>query len=75
MLREFALIYGNDWFVVPLPVNVGSLCRITALVITDTFGVTQTITHYAATADGGRWRMFAVSGDTAASGSVLRVRA
>jgi len=64
MLREFALIYGNDWFVVPLPVTVGAVARVTALVVTDTFGITQTIPHYAATPDGGRWRMFAISGDT-----------
>ena len=64
MLREFALIYGNDWFIVPVPVTVGSVARITSLVVTDTFGVAQTIPHYAATADGGRWRMFAVSGDS-----------
>jgi hypothetical protein len=63
MLREFALIYGNDWFVVPIAVRVGSACRISSLVVTDTFGVSQTIPHYTQTADGGRWRMFAVSGD------------
>jgi hypothetical protein len=63
MLREFALIYGNDWFLVPVPVTVGSVARITGLVVTDTFGVAQTIPHYAATSDGGRWRMFAISGD------------
>jgi hypothetical protein len=63
MLREFALIYGNDWFVIPVPVAVGSVARISSLVVTDTFGVAQAIPHYAATADGGRWRMFAVSGD------------
>ncbi len=64
MLREFALIYGNDWFVVPLPVTVGSVVRIASLVVTDTFGIAQTIPHYAATNDGGRWRMFAIAGDT-----------
>ena len=64
MLREFALIYGNDWFLVPVPVTVGSVARIVSLVVTDTFGVTQTIPHYATTSDGGRWRMFAIDGDT-----------
>ena len=64
MLREFALIYGNDWFMVPVPVTVGAVARIVSLVVTDTFGVTQTIPHYATTSDGGRWRMFAISGDT-----------
>src|SRR5581483_9616076 len=63
MLREFALVYGNDWFIVPLPVHVGSMFRITSLIVTDTFGVAQTIPHYSQTADGGRWRMFAVAGD------------
>ena len=63
MLREFALIYGNDWFVVPVAVTVGSVARITGLVVTDTFGVTQPIPHYSETSDGGRWRMFAISGD------------
>jgi hypothetical protein len=63
MLREFGLVYGNDWFVVPLPFTVGSVARITSLVVTDTFGVSQTIPHYADTADGGRWQMFTISGD------------
>jgi hypothetical protein len=65
MLREFALIYGNDWFVVPIPVLVGSVSRVSSLVVTDTFGVSQTIPHYSQTADGAHWHMFAVSGDTA----------
>lgn len=63
MLREFALIYGNDWFVVPIPVTVGAATHVTSLLVTDTFGITQTIPHYSATPDGGRWRMFAISGD------------
>lgn len=63
MLREFALVYGNDWFLVPVPVAVGSITRIASLIVTDTFGITQTIPHYASTSDGGRWRMFALSGD------------
>src|SRR5262249_40877465 len=47
LVMEFALIYGNDWFSVPLPVTVGisgagprgTLTRVTTLVVTDTFGV------------------------------------
>jgi hypothetical protein len=65
MLREFALIYGNDWFIVPLAVLVGSVSRITSLIVTDTFGMARSIPHYSQTADGGRWRIFAVSGDAA----------
>jgi hypothetical protein len=62
MLREFALIYGNYLLVVPMPLTV-AVARIPSLVITDTFGLAQTIPHCAATAEGGRWRMFAISGD------------
>lgn len=38
LMLEFALVYGNDWFIIPIELPVGSLCRIRSLVITDTFG-------------------------------------
>jgi hypothetical protein len=39
LLVEFALSYGNDWFVIPVELDVGSLYRTNSLVITDSFGV------------------------------------
>ena len=39
MLIEYASAYGNDWFVVPLTLAVGSITRVDSLVVTDTFGV------------------------------------
>ena len=39
LLVEFALAYGNDWFVIPIELEVGSLYRTRSFVITDTFGV------------------------------------
>jgi hypothetical protein len=39
LVMEFALVYGNDWFSIPVPTPVGSLERVTTLVVTDTFGV------------------------------------
>ncbi len=39
MLAEYAGSYGNDWYVVPLTLPVGSLTRISSLVVVDTFGV------------------------------------
>src|SRR5262249_27826773 len=39
MMIEYASTYGNDWFVVPLRLPVGSVSRIDSLVVTDTFGV------------------------------------
>jgi hypothetical protein len=38
LVMEFGLVYGADWFFVPIPSQVGSLQRVTALVVTDTFG-------------------------------------
>jgi hypothetical protein len=38
LVIEFALTYGNDWFIVPVPTDIGSLSAVTTLVVTDTFG-------------------------------------
>ena len=39
MMIEYASTYGNDWFMVPLTLPVGSVTRVDSLVVTDTFGV------------------------------------
>ncbi len=39
MLIEYAGSYGNDWFLLPLTLPVGSVTRIDSLVVTDSFGV------------------------------------
>ena len=66
LLREFGLIYGNDWYEIPLTVAAGSEVSIDSLTVSDTFGLTTVIPHYSAV-DGasGRWRMFALSTDPA----------
>jgi hypothetical protein len=38
IVMDFALVSGNDWFVIPLPIKVGSLSRINSLIVTDVFG-------------------------------------
>jgi hypothetical protein len=64
LLVEFALAYANDWFLVPVPLPVGSLCRIRSLVVADTFGQ-RTLIRPAGQADGASraWRMFRLSAD------------
>jgi hypothetical protein len=38
LLAEFGLIYSNDWFMLPYPMSINTLCEIRNLVITDVFG-------------------------------------
>lgn len=38
MLAEFGLIYSNDWFMLPYPLPINTLCEIKGIVITDVFG-------------------------------------
>jgi hypothetical protein len=60
LVMEFALIYGADWFEVPIPVNIGSLLRVDTLVVTDTFGERTLIRSTEAQAPAGQrpWSMF-----------------
>jgi hypothetical protein len=39
LMIEYASSYGNDWFVVPFTIPVGSVTRVDSLVVTDSFGV------------------------------------
>jgi hypothetical protein len=45
LLIEYASLYGNDHFIVPLELEVGGLCRVTSLVVTDNFGGRTRIAH------------------------------
>lgn len=38
LLAEFATVYGNDWYLLPVQVPVGSLVTVDSLVVMDTFG-------------------------------------
>jgi len=69
LLVEFGLVYGNDWFVIPIELDAGSLCRIGALVVANTFGERMLISS-STEVDGPdpSWRMFALSLDQAANG-------
>jgi hypothetical protein len=65
LVMEFALVYGNDWFSVPVPTPIGALERVTTLVVTDTFGVRTLIRPSEQTQvnPGERpWSMFKLSG-------------
>ena len=66
LLRNFALIYSNDWFQFPFVVPVGSQVLIDSLSVADTFGLATSIPSYT-TVDGALrgWKMFQVGPDPA----------
>ena len=62
LLVEFGLVYGNDWYVAPVRLPVGSLFRITSCTVRDTFGVISSLTRSQNTT-GPRWAVFDLAGD------------
>lgn len=38
LFAEFGLVYSNDWFMLPYPLLINTLCEIQGIVITDVFG-------------------------------------
>ena len=84
LVMEFALVYGNDCFTVPVPIPVGmsgadaaprsTLSRVTTLVVTDTFGVRTLIRPSEQTqvnAGERPWSVFKVSGQGTRSDFIL----
>jgi hypothetical protein len=84
LVMEFALVYGDDWFWIPVPIQVGisgsdtlsrgTLSRITNLVVTDTFGVRTLIRPSEQTqVNPGEtpWSMFKISGQNLRSDFIL----
>ena len=45
ILAEFALTYGNDWFVVPVDLPVGSVASVEGFTVVDTFGIPTEVTR------------------------------
>lgn len=66
LVMEFALVYGNDWFSVPVPTPIGSVARVTTLVVTDTFGVRTLIRPTEPP-----WSMFTIAGSGGARSDFL----
>jgi hypothetical protein len=63
LLMEFALSSSNDWCLIPLELDVNSLCRIEGLVVTDVFGE-RTLVRAAGRGPDSlwqRWSMFDLS--------------
>lgn len=59
-VTEFALTFGNDWFLVPVRLPVGWIHRVTKFDITDSFGVT-TSAGPIANAGGAQWTLYSLT--------------
>jgi hypothetical protein len=62
VLVQFAIIYGNDWFVIPVDLPVGSISQLNLLNVTDSFGNVTPVRPFAE--QGGAkagWKMFGLS--------------
>ncbi|OLR92887.1 hypothetical protein [Actinokineospora bangkokensis] len=68
LLAEFATVFSNDWYVVPLDVPVGTLTTITSVVVADTFssvvGGPTLLPAVGAGAGDGHWSLFRPSTTT-----------
>lgn len=65
MIAEFALAFGNDWFLVPLELEVGALYRVEDFKVIDSFGIEATV-QPSRNADGTPWRMYEMTSDASA---------
>jgi hypothetical protein len=61
ILIEFALIYGNDFFVIPFELEVGSICQIQSLEVIVSFGKKINIEPIIKEGGDTAWRMFCLS--------------
>ncbi|MEA2549170.1 MAG: hypothetical protein QOE42_1768 [Chloroflexota bacterium] len=62
LLLEFALVYGNDWFVIPLELGVGQIAEVHGVAVTNVFGERRWVARSPAeVGPGNRWSLFAMS--------------
>jgi hypothetical protein len=62
LFMEFALVYANDWFVIPYTLPAGAVATVRGLVVTNVFGERFWIEAAGAGADADwqRWSMFTI---------------
>ena len=66
-VTEFALTFGNDWFLVPVRLPVGWVYRVADFVITDNFGIAASANPIA-NPNGSQWTMYSMTADATLQG-------
>ena len=59
-VMEYALVFGNDWYVLPVTLDVNALYKVSRFTVRDNFGITVPIPP-ARNLDGTQWTMFEMS--------------
>jgi hypothetical protein len=65
VVAEFASVYSNDWWMIPVRVVAGHLHRVTSVEVVDSFGDTHDIPPGTSTSQGA-WKFFELTGDPSA---------
>lgn len=77
MFLEFALVYANDWFLIPADLSPGTIAEVRGIAVTNVFGERTWIEPAGAGADDDwqRWSLFTVNveGDADAADTTLFV--
>jgi hypothetical protein len=61
LLAEFGLVFGNDWFLIPLRVETGRLFDAKGIVVSDNFGFNTLVEPVAKRQLSGNWSMWTLS--------------
>ncbi len=63
MFMEFALVYSNDWFIIPYTLPVGSIATVEGMAVTNVFGERLWISAAGRGADDDwqRWSLFSIN--------------
>jgi hypothetical protein len=59
LLAEFGLIYSNDWFMLPHPMDINTVCEVRGILVDDTFG-RHTFIRAAGRGPETQWQRFAM---------------
>jgi hypothetical protein len=64
LLMEFALVYANDWFIIPFRLPINAMARVDGLMVTNTFGETHWIDPSGSRSGDSwqRWEIFGLAG-------------
>ena len=62
LLIEFALLYSNDWFIIPVEYSIGNIRKITRFAVIDSFGVVTNLSPVVdTTAERIGWEVFTLT--------------